>query len=56
MELKYLSVKDEVKKGTIHIQHIGTKYMIADPLTKGLSPKIFSEHVMNMGIIDRAEL
>ena len=56
MELKYLSVKDEVKKGTIHIQHIGTKYMIADPLTKGLSPKIFSEHVVNMGIIDRAEL
>ena len=25
--------------------------MIVDPLTKGLSPKTFIEHVENMGII-----
>ena len=56
MEVKYLAVKDEVKKQTIIIQHLGTKYMIADPLTKGLPPKAFCEHVVNMGIIDRAEM
>ena len=56
MEVKYLSVKDEVKKRTILIQHLGTKFMITDPLTKGLPPKTFCEHVKNMGIISRVEL
>ena len=33
------------------IEHIGTDYMIADPLTKGLPPKQFHEHVARMGVI-----
>ena len=51
MELKYLSVKEEVQKQTVSIQHISTNYMIADPLTKGLAPKVFNEHVERMGIM-----
>jgi len=40
----------------VSIEHIGTNQMIADSLTKGLSPKIFSGHVRDMGIIDKSLL
>ncbi|RVW43546.1 Retrovirus-related Pol polyprotein from transposon TNT 1-94 [Vitis vinifera] len=51
MEIKYLTVKDLVKKGDIVIEHIRTMSMLADPLTKGLKPITFKEHVVNMGVI-----
>jgi len=54
MEIKYLAVKEEVQKRTITIQHISTDKMIADPLTKGLAPKTFMEHVVNMGLVECA--
>ena len=56
MDLKYLSVKDEVQKQRVSIENIGTNQMIADPLTKELSPKLFSGHVRDMGIIDKSLL
>ena len=45
MDLKYLSVKEEVQKHKVSIEHIGTDMMIADPLTKRLPPKIFIGYV-----------
>jgi hypothetical protein len=45
MELKYFVIKKEVHKQRVLIEHISTNLMIIDPLTKGLSPKIFSNHV-----------
>ena len=51
MELKYFAIKEEVQKQRVSIEHISTSFMIADPLTKGLPPKIFYEHVERMGII-----
>ena len=51
MEIKYLTVKDLVKKGDIVIEHIRTEFMLADPLTKCLKPITFKEHVVNMGVI-----
>ena len=51
MEIKYLTVKDLVKKGDIVIEHIRTESMLADPLIKGLKPITFKEHVVNMGVI-----
>lgn len=56
MELKYLSVKEEVQKQRVSFEHIRTDMMIADPLTKGLPPKAFNGHVERMGIIDKALL
>lgn len=56
MDLKYLAVKEEVQKHRVSIEHIGTDMMIADPLTKGLPPKTFSGHVVEMGIIDKSLL
>ncbi|XP_050233303.1 secreted RxLR effector protein 161-like [Mercurialis annua] len=53
MEIKYFAVKEEVKKQRVSIEHISTHLMIADPLTKGLAPKKFNEHVNN---IDRNSL
>jgi len=51
MELKYFVVKEKVKKQRVSIQHISTNLMIVGPLTKGLSPKTFIEHVKNISII-----
>ena len=50
MELKYFAVKEEVQKQRVYIQHIRTDLMIADPLTKGLQPKTFKEHIHTMGL------
>ena len=51
MKLKYFVVKEEVQKQRVSIKHINTNLMITDPLTKGLPPKTFIEHVKNMDII-----
>ena len=50
MALKYFVVKEEVQKHRVCIEHIRTDLMIADPLTKGLQPKTFKEHVLRMGL------
>ena len=51
MKLRYFVVKEEFQKQIVSIEQISTKLMIADPLTKGLPPKTFIEHVESMGII-----
>jgi len=55
MELKYFAVKEEVQKRKVSIEHINTDLMIADPLTKGLPPKLYVGHVKNMGIMSTSE-
>jgi len=50
-ELKYFVVKEEVEKNRVLIEHVSTELMIADPLTKGLPPKVFTGHVKNMDIM-----
>ena len=56
MDIKYLSVKEEVLKQRVFIEHIGTEMIIADPLTKGLPPKTFVGHVGQMGLMDKSLL
>ena len=51
IEIKYLLVRDLVRKGDIIIEHIDTEQMMADSLTKGFRPVIFNSHVSNMGVI-----
>jgi hypothetical protein len=41
IDLRYLIVRKRVQDRTINLEHIGTKGMLADPLTKGLPPHIF---------------
>ena len=50
-ELKYLTVRDLVKKGDITIEHIDTESMLAHPLTKSLKLICFANHVENMGVL-----
>ena len=50
MELKYFAVKEKVQKQRVSIEHVRTDLMIVYPLTKGLQPKTFKEHVHRMGL------
>ena len=51
IDIKYLAIRDRVKKQEVSIEHISTDMMIADPMTKGLSVKVFSKHVEGIGLI-----
>ena len=52
IEIKYYVVKDKIQDQTISLEHIKTKNMLADPLTKGLPPSVFMEHVAGMGLME----
>jgi hypothetical protein len=41
IDLRYLIMRERVPNHTINLEHIGTKEMLTDPLTKGLPPHIF---------------
>ena len=41
IDIKFLVVKEKVQNRQISIKHIGTDSMLADPLTKGLVPRVF---------------
>ncbi|CAH9139231.1 unnamed protein product [Cuscuta epithymum] len=51
IKIKFRVVKERVQNGEVSIEHIGTNLMIADPLTKGLPPKVFHEHRTHMGVV-----
>ena len=50
IDMKYYVVKDKVRDHIISLEHISTEKMLADPLTKGLPPNVFREHVSDMGL------
>lgn len=54
MDLKYLSLKQDVKREKFVIEHIGTELMVADIFTKALPPKTFMKHAESMGLEDSA--
>jgi len=55
IDIKFLVVKERVQSGQISIEHLRTNSMITDPLTKGLPPKVFHEHVAHMGVLQFEE-
>ncbi|KAL1291284.1 hypothetical protein AAHE18_20G190400 [Arachis hypogaea] len=50
IDIKYLAIKDRVRSNEVQIEHISTKQMISDPLTKGMPPELFKDHVTSMGL------
>ncbi|KAK3015385.1 hypothetical protein RJ639_005886 [Escallonia herrerae] len=56
IEIKYLVVKERIHNQIMSIQHISTIAMLADPMTKGLPPTLFREHVASMGLVDSLSL
>ena len=51
IDIKYLAIREHVKEKKVVIEHISTELMIADPLTKGMPPMKFKDHVDRMGIV-----
>ncbi|KAJ0553652.1 putative RNA-directed DNA polymerase [Helianthus annuus] len=49
LDTKYFFVRERVEENMLCIEYISTKNMLADPMTKGLPPKVFEEHVLKMG-------
>ena len=49
-------VKERVRSDQCSIEHISTNSMIADPLTKGLPPKVFYEHTTHIGVVSIDDL
>ena len=56
IDIKFLVVKERVQSLQVFIEHISTNFMIADPLTKGVRPKAFHEHVTRMGVVHRGDM
>jgi hypothetical protein len=50
INIKYYVVKDKVWDQIINLEHISTGKMLVDPLTKGLPPNVFREHVAGMDL------
>jgi hypothetical protein len=48
--IRFYVVKEKIQDQTTSLKHISTKKMIADPLTKGLPPSVFKEHLAGMGL------
>jgi hypothetical protein len=50
INIRFYVVKEKIQDQTISLEYISTKKMIADPLTKGLSPSVFREYLASMGL------
>ena len=50
IDIKFYVVKEQVQDQTICLEHVRTNKMLADPLTKGLRPNVFREHLADMGL------
>ena len=50
IDIKFYVVKDKVQDHSISLEHVSTKKMLVDPLTKGLPPNVFREHLAGMGL------
>ncbi|CAL2257772.1 unnamed protein product [Prunus armeniaca] len=51
LKFKYLSVRENIRDGHVKLDHIGTHFMIADLLTKGLTNGVFHGYVRSMGLV-----
>jgi hypothetical protein len=52
IDIKYFIVKDRIHDQIVEIEHISTKQMLEDTLTKGLAPNIFCDHVAGMSLLE----
>jgi hypothetical protein len=50
INIRFYVVKEKIQDQTISLEHISTKKKIADPLTKGLPPSVFREHLADMSL------
>ena len=55
IDIKFLVVKERGQSIQISIEHLGTNSIIVNPLTKGLPPKAFQDHVAHIGVLQFEE-
>jgi hypothetical protein len=51
IDIKFYVVKEKIQDQTILLEHISTKQMLADLLTKALQPNVFEKHVAGMSLL-----
>ena len=56
LKLKCPTIRDLVKDGSIVVKHVDIDSMLVDPMTKGLKPVVFIQHVENMGIVSSFDM
>ena len=50
IEIKYHYIRDMVTKKEMFLEHIFTKNIIADPLTKPIARNSFHDHIKGLGL------
>jgi SPX domain protein involved in polyphosphate accumulation len=50
INIRFYVAKEKIQDQTISLEHISTKKMIVDLLTKGLPTSVFREHLVGMGL------
>ena len=50
IERKYHLIREIVNRGDVAVSQIASEDNLADPFTKGLSQKVFDQHVEGMGV------
>jgi hypothetical protein len=48
IDVKYRVVIERDQERTINVEHIRTNEILADPLTKGIPPNLFKQHVLDL--------
>lgn len=51
IDVKFMAIREHVKNKKVVIKDINTESMIVDPLTNGMPPIKFKEHVTDMGLV-----
>ena len=51
LDIKYLFIREAVRKGLVKIRHIGTDHMVADIFTKGLRRQTFERCRKELGLM-----
>ncbi|KAK9044920.1 hypothetical protein V6N11_058811 [Hibiscus sabdariffa] len=49
--IKYLAIRERVKEKKVVIENISTEHMLDDPLTKGMPPHKFKDHVVTICLV-----
>jgi hypothetical protein len=50
INIRFYVVKEKIQEQTISLEHISTKKITVDQLTKGLPPSVFRENLAGMGL------
>ena len=50
IDIKYLAIRKCVKDKKVVIKYVRTEVMLPDPLTKGMPPQKFMDHVITIGL------